>query len=161
MTKNFSINPATNIQKEADMAMDNTNTPETATSVTNRDDHITLQALLYAVACIQSLPEDRQERSIMVDMCAQARHMAGDEIARPLWSVEHHVGYEIDLWPAHGGDEPGNLYTEDEYDMRDNVRRWIDKRKARFAETGALEDAPPSEVVKFIGGADDLEGEAA
>lgn len=32
MTKNFSINPATNIQKEADMAMDNTNTPETATA---------------------------------------------------------------------------------------------------------------------------------
>lgn len=139
---------------------DNTTTTTPAATPMKRGDYITLQALLYAVAYIQKLPEDRQERSNMVDMCAHARRMAGPDFALRLWSVEHHVGHEIDLWPAHGGDTPGGLYTDAEYDTRDEVRAWINEQDARFRRTAALKDAPPSEVVKFIGGPDDLEGEA-
>lgn len=160
MTKTNPTITETTIHKEADMALDTMKTPKAATPM-NRGDYITLQALLYAVAFIQKLPEDRQERSSMLDMCATARRMAGADLALRLWSVEYHVGYEIDLWPAHGGDTPGGLYTEAEYDQRDEVRAWINKHDAQFRRTAALEDAPPSEVVKFIGGPDDLAGEAA
>lgn len=148
-------------QMEANMALNNTTTPKTATPLLNRGDYITLQAMIYAVACIQKLPEDRQERSSMVDMCATARRMGGGGIAHYLWSVEHHVGYEIDLWPAYGGDDPSGLYTDEETATRDTVRAWIDDHDAQFRRTLALKDAPPSNVVKFLDGPDDMEGEAA
>lgn len=145
------------------MTINITTATPAATPAISRGEYITFQALLYAIACIQNLPQDRQERNNMVDMCSIARRIADNNIGLLLWNVEYHVGYEIDLWPAHGGDEPGGLYTDDDYDTRDAVRVWINTRKARFTETGALSDAPPSEVVKFIdairGGRE--EGEAA
>jgi hypothetical protein len=39
------------------------------------------------------------------------------------------------------------------------VRALINKRKERFARTGALVDAPPSDVIRFFG-FDGSEGEA-
>lgn len=131
--------------------------PEAAT---NRESYITLQALLYAVARIQTLPEDQQEYSNMANMCALARRVGGQELAFILWGVEHHVGHEINLWPADHGDEPDNHYTDEEVDHQNAVRSQINAWKARFEETGALLDAPSSDVIKFLGSADD-QGEAA
>ena len=39
------------------------------TSITGRDGFIVPQAMLYAIGYIQSLPEERQEWSNMLDMC--------------------------------------------------------------------------------------------
>lgn len=133
---------------------------ETASAATpDRDALVTFKALLYAIGCIQSLPKDQQERSDMVHMCAIARRFNAP-LSVMLWSVEHHIGHKIDLWPAHGGDEPAGLYSDQEIDTRDTVRAWIDERAAQFQRTLAATDAPPSNVVTFIGGPGD-EGEAA
>lgn len=137
--------------------------PETASaamSANAREGFTLLKGLLYAIGCIQSLPDDRQERSDMIEMCAIARRVLTsgpeDVMLNLLWSAEHHIGQKIDLWPAHGGEELNGLYTDEELDRRDDVRGWIDDREAQFQKTGALKDAPPSNVVTFIDGPDDL-----
>lgn len=142
-------------------------TASAATSGSARNNYVDLKALLYAIGCIQSLPAHRQERSDMIDMCSMVRRVEDNGRGTPLlpnllWSVEHHIGHKIDLWPAHGGDGPGGTYSDVEMDRRDTVRAWIDDREAQFLETQAAKDAPPSGVVKFIDG-DDLneEGEVA
>ena len=127
-------------------------TPATATPVPNRDDHITLQALIYAVACIQSLPEDRQERINMIEMCAIARRIITPTLSFVLFGVEGHVGHAVDVWPAHGGGEANGLYTDEELDRRDFVRNEVTAMQAKFAASKALIDAPPSTVVRFLDG---------
>lgn len=130
-----------------------------ATSDAALDGNITLQALLYAVACIQNLPKDRQERSNMVAMCALARDSDGP-LPFLLWGVEHHVGHEIDLWPVHGGDGSNGEYTDAELNARDTVRAQIADWKRQFEASGALKDAPPSNVITFLAGAGEAEAEA-
>lgn len=132
---------------------------KTKAATPDRDALVTLKALLYAVGCIQSLPEDQQERSDMVEMCAIARRFQAP-VPLMLWSVEHHIGHTIDLWPPHGSDKPDGLYSDEEIDARNAVRAWIDEHVAQFQRTLAALDAPPSNVVKFIDGPGD-EGEAA
>lgn len=127
-----------------------------ATSGNVYDGYAALKALLYAIGCIQSLPGHRQERSDMIEMCAMVRRLAGSREAEKLllptflWSVEHHLCHKIDLWPAHGGAELNGAYSDEELDWRDAVRAWIDEREALFQLTGAVKDAPPSNVVKFM-----------
>ena len=129
--------------------------PGTVTSIGDGDDRIILKALLYAIANIQTLPDHRQERIDMNDMCALARASLGSHPAsgaNVLWGVEHHVGHEINLWPAHGGEEANGLYSDEELDRRDSVRAQVNEWKARFEDTGSLLDAPPSNAVRFIQG---------
>jgi len=67
--------------------------------VTGRDGFIIGKALVYAVARIQSLPDEKQEWSDMSDMCAIAR--AGDARGVGLLAagVYEHTGALVDLWP--------------------------------------------------------------
>ena len=132
-------------------------TPIPATSVIGRDGHthtgyIAMQAMVYAIARIQSLPEDRQERSNMIEMCAIVRSFSEPAIVGFLYGVEHHVGHAVDLWPAHGGDDANGLYTDEELDRRDFVRKEVTAAQAKFAASKLLIDAPPSSVVRFLDG---------
>ena len=139
-------------------------TASAAMTINAREGYTLLKGLLYGIGSIQSLPEARQERSDMVEMCAIARRVplaSIDQALDLLWSVERHLGHKIDLWPEGGGGEPDGSFSEEEYDLRDDVRYWINMRDARFAASQALKDAPPSNVVTFIGGPDEQEGEAA
>lgn len=71
-------------------------------SVTGREELITKQALVYAIALIQSLPEDAQDYSNMCDMCAIARTIAPIELGQFILQVQRKAGLMIDIWP----DEP-------------------------------------------------------
>ena len=128
---------------------------ETATSVTGRDGYIRLQALLYAVARIQTLPEDQQEYSNMVDMCAIARAMNSPPIWPIVWGVELHVGHEIDLWPAGGGNEVGGAYTDVEIDAKEAQRAKINAAQVSLSSISIELNAPPSNVIKFLDGNED------
>ena len=85
-----------------------------ATSITGRDDYIISQALIYAIARIQSLPDKKQEWSNMCDMCAIAR--AGDARGMGLLAagVYAHTGVLVDLWPD--PDEAGAPVWKADYD---------------------------------------------
>lgn len=108
-------------------------------------------ALIYAVAKVQSLPHDRQELSNMLTWCEAIRGAhTSEHLAHLLWQVEDKVQQEINLWPEHGGEGDGGVYTDEEADRRDTVRAMINDRKARFAASGILSDAPASDVVTFI-----------
>lgn len=138
--------------------LDNTiNTPDVATPIPNFDRidlRVIVQGLLYGIAEIMTLPPEREERSSMLAMCALVRRiMKGDDqgLAYTLWGVEHHVGHGITLWPPGGGTGPTGNYTDAEFEHEDAVRQEIKRRKERFEQTGALVDAPPSDVIKFIG----------
>ena len=122
------------------------NTPNSfgpATSgVTGRDGYIVIQALLYAIARIQSLPADRQEWANMRDMCELVR--AGAD-ARPqfwhiVWGVESHVDQEIDLWPD------SEAMTDADRELRAHLRSRIRKAQARFEATGLALEAPPRAI---------------
>ncbi|MDX0889752.1 hypothetical protein U8C37_06695 [Sinorhizobium medicae] len=71
-----------------------------ATSHTGRDGYIMGQALVYAIAHIQSLPEERQEFSNMCDMCIIARE-SGFSVFLPshITGVFAHTGIKANLWP--------------------------------------------------------------
>ena len=114
------------------------------------DLYATTAGLLYGIAFIQSLPEERQERETMFRMCAIVREAAGPKLAFTLWGIETLVGREIDLWPVDGGSGPGGDYTNEEFDHEAAVRAEIKQRKERFEQTGALIDAPPSDVIRFF-----------
>lgn len=134
------------------------NYPTTTTdlaSMVGRVGYINLKALLYAVACIQTLPGDKQEWSDMCDMCAIARSTLAERPNRGadiLWSVEHHVGHQIDLWPAHGGPEPNGLYSDEDMDRRDAVRSLIDGWATTFRNSPTFENAPASSAIIFVSG---------
>ncbi|SDG28799.1 hypothetical protein PUH89_14865 [Rhodobacter capsulatus] len=83
-------------------------------------------------------------------MCAIMREAVVPKLALTLWGVETLVGREIDLWPAYGGSGPGGNYTDEEFDHKAAVRAEIKQRQERFEKTGALSDAPPSDVIKFL-----------
>lgn len=121
--------------------------------VEGRDGYLPLQAFLYAIARIQTLPDDRQEFSNMAEMCEIVRNqIIANPANRPflahiLGSVESHVGHEIDLWPSGAAD-----YTDEEIDVRDSIRAQVKALKAKFEETGLAIDAPASDVIKSLDG---------
>lgn len=81
-------------------------TPKAAT-ITGRDGYITVKALVYAVACLQSLPDDRAEYSDMADMCEilHASDLPESLLDMILLSVEHHIQRDVDLFPSEGMDD--------------------------------------------------------
>jgi len=83
-------------------------------------------------------------------MCEIMREAVVPKLALTLWGVETLVGREIDLWPVSGGSGSGGDYTNEEFDHEAAVRAEIKQRKERFEQIGALNDAPPSDVVKFL-----------
>jgi len=91
----------------------------------------------------------------MLAMCAIARKITArddNSFAYTLWGAEHHVDCEIDLWPASDGTGPTGDYTDAGFEREVVVRKDVNRLKARFEDTGALLYAPPSDVVKPIGG---------
>lgn len=68
-------------------------------ATTGRDDYIMSQALIYAIAQIQSLPRDRQEFSNMCDMCAIARTINPGTLALIIYETQRRTNTVIDLWP--------------------------------------------------------------
>ncbi|ADE86076.1 hypothetical protein [Rhodobacter capsulatus] len=109
-----------------------------------------IEVLLYGIACIQSLPKEQQEREKMLEMCKIARLRDTPTLALTLWGIETLIGREIDLWPAGGGFRFDGAYSDEELDQEAAVRAEIKQRKERFEETGALIDAPPSDVIRFF-----------
>lgn len=77
----------------------NETTPDSATSVTGHDGYIMGKALAYAIAYIQSLPEERQEFSDMCDMAMIARQRFGVLMPLHVLGVEAHTGQAPDLCP--------------------------------------------------------------
>lgn len=116
---------------------------------------LTSRVLLYAIAQIQSLPVDQREEGLMNVMCALARRKSEGELIDALWSVEHHLGREIDLWPPHGSEDHGGVYSDEQDDFRTFIRNEINVRKARFEETGAAIDPPSTDVITFLNGSED------
>jgi hypothetical protein len=72
------------------------------------------------------------------------------QFAYAVWGVEYHLDEQINLWPAHGGDAPSGHYTDEEFEAEETLRKTITELADRYARSGALVDAPPSDVVKFI-----------
>ncbi|RCW83461.1 hypothetical protein [Paracoccus lutimaris] len=79
-------------------------TTPVAASVTGRDGYIVVKALIYAIARIQSLPEDRQEYSDMLDMCTVLHDLDFPQSMLDMIhsDVEHHMQREVDLYPGEG-----------------------------------------------------------
>ena len=98
------------------------------TSVTGRDGYIVTKALIYAIAHIQSLPEERQEFSDMLDMCSIALASSG-AIFLPahVSTVLNHTGVRVNLWPSGGwlNYEHPEL-TEDDLAMKEAIAQHID-----------------------------------
>lgn len=67
--------------------------------ITGRDSYIIHQALLYAIAHIQSLPDDNQEWNNMRDMCEIARASIRPDTMLSMLTVKHHTGTLPNLWP--------------------------------------------------------------
>lgn len=88
------------------MTKNNTATPKAA-SVTGRDGYIIAKALAYAIARIQSLPDDRQEYGDMLDMCAllHERDLPQSTLDMILLDVERHVQHEVDAYPGEDLDD--------------------------------------------------------
>lgn len=131
-------------------------TAPAATSIPEFDrlaQKVMVQGLLYGIAHIQSLPSERQELGSMFEMCALVRKITDAQDVRSfaytLWGVEHHIGSEIDVWPR---PHPGGSCTDEEVERGALVRGVIDFFADRFAKSGALIDAPPSDVVRFYDG---------
>lgn len=74
-------------------------TSANSTSMTGRDSVIMGKALVYAIAHIQSLPEEQQEFSDLCDMALLARERYGVLVPACVLSVEWHSGRTPDLWP--------------------------------------------------------------
>jgi hypothetical protein len=77
-------------------------------SVTGRDGFVMAQALAYAIVCIDSLPEEKQERSNRDDMVALLHAMVPDPVQRERFArgVEAHTGVLPDLTDWKAGDPP-------------------------------------------------------
>ncbi|GHA35037.1 hypothetical protein GCM10007989_33700 [Devosia pacifica] len=93
-----------------------------STSVTGRDGYIVNQALLYAIAHIQSLPEEKQEFSNMCDMCAIVLSDLSAFTANQIRDVALHTGHTVNLWPLE--DE---FYTAAELGRRHDLQRRISR----------------------------------
>lgn len=112
------------------------NANENSNSITGRDGYIVNQALLYAIAHIQSLPEEKQEWSNMRDMCAIVRADMAFFTIQLVCGVEHHTGIVPNLWP-----EPDEYLTEQERYERDSFCRTLHdwKRGMELMMSGKLE----------------------
>ena len=126
------------------------NMPRVKTIVDGLEHRITVYGFLYAIAQIQSLPDDRQEVGYMKRMCRIVREIGGDDLAWMIWGVGHHVGRDPDLWPAHGGSEPDGTYSNSEIGQMEGILDKIAEYKDGYRAGPMLESAPPSDVVKFI-----------
>jgi hypothetical protein len=75
-------------------------------SVTGRDGLIVAKALAYAIAFIDSLPEEKQERSDRADMVALLHAAVSDPVQRERLarSVEANTGVLPDLTDWKAGD---------------------------------------------------------
>ncbi len=145
---------------------DYNDTASPATSVTGRDTYITLKALLYAIATIQSLPEEDREYGDLCDMTALVRAMA-ENMARAdathdqpvllshcLLEVGRHTGQMPDLWPNDLGDEMSEIYTPRELAMMGAVKATVEGMRKDMATflakfnrdegLGSLRDAQPA-----------------
>lgn len=88
----------------------------TQDEITGRDNYITGQALVYAIAAIQSLPEERQEHSNMLDMCDLARAtFEPTTLAHVVAGVEHHTQESVDLHFPQGDEQTAEdvIYEND------------------------------------------------
>ncbi|MDQ7777687.1 hypothetical protein [Paracoccus aminovorans] len=117
---NPTSNETSNHKENASMANNNTPTPEAA-SITDRDGYIVAKALAYAIARIQSLPDDRQEHGDMLDMCALLRghDLPQSMLDMILLDVERHAQQEVDVYPG-----------EELHDERQAMRERLDAMKA-------------------------------
>ncbi|KRW96245.1 hypothetical protein [Paracoccus sp. MKU1] len=107
------------------MSNSNITTTTEAASVTGRDGYIVAKALVYAIAHIQSLPEERQEYGDMLDMCdlVYKSGLPQSLIDMIVHDVERHVRQEVNLYPLEGMDKE-----------RSAMRARIDAMKAALAE---------------------------
>jgi hypothetical protein len=73
-------------------------------SVSGRDDLVLSQALIYAIALIQSLPARDQSYSNMCDMCAIARTFEPTALGLHIFEVQQKTGLAVDIWPEDDAD---------------------------------------------------------
>lgn len=68
--------------------------------VVMRDPHVTVLAILSAIATFQSRPADQKQLFNVSMACKMLRDdLAIDTMAFLVWNVERHLACEIDLWP--------------------------------------------------------------
>lgn len=104
-----------------------------AKNITGRDSDILIKGLLYAIATIQNLPEHRQERSDMRDMCAIIRAHNPRTLMHVVYEVQAHTGADIDLWPT--DDESlteaerrdGEAFKADVSSYSENLKRQLEE----------------------------------
>ncbi|MCM2504106.1 hypothetical protein NDN16_10525 [Aureimonas altamirensis] len=88
----------------------------TSNDITGRDGYIVTQALIYAIAHIQNLPEEDQEWANMRDMCRLVRASTSPFIPQFMLSVKNHTGTLPNLWPEEEGDlSASELTARDEF----------------------------------------------
>lgn len=116
-----------------------------ATSVTGRDGYITLKAMLYAIASIQSLPEENREYGDLQDMLLLVRAKAWDMsrndathdvpvlLCHAMLEVNRHTGQMPDLWPNDFGEDLADIYEPYDIALRDAVYATIDGMKKDMA----------------------------
>ena len=92
-----------------------------------------LQALIYAIACIQALPEDRQDYSTMRYLCNLVCASASSEqVALILAMIEHKLGREIELFEEPDDDEVEYL------GYINYMRQLTDEHRQEFESAGVL-----------------------
>lgn len=127
---------------------------EHATSYTGRDGYIMGQALVYAIAHIQSLPREKQEYSNMCDMCIIARE-SDSSFFLPSYviSVFGHTGIKVDLWPeGEPVDERGIAQREAIETCLATWQEFIAKREAVKRNDGLVPADIPTFIRSFIDG---------
>jgi len=104
-------------------------TKKRATSYTGRDGYIMGQALVYAIAHIQSLPDEKQEFSNMCDMCIIARE-AAFSVFMPshVATVFAHTGAKVDLWPEGEPTDEGSIA------QRESINTFLEEWQALNAQ---------------------------
>ena len=101
-------------------------------NVTGRDDFIEAKALIYAIACIQNLPEERQEWSDMRDMCAIARTIQPGMLGSLIYETQRHTGTVIDIWPDHD-DDLREADRREKKAFKFAVESYVEERKKQYA----------------------------
>lgn len=127
------------------------------TEITGRDGYIQGQALIYAIAAIQNLPDEKQEYSNMLDMCSFARATFGAvSLAHVVNDVEAHTDMSIDLHFPEGDERTAeNIVYKLDYrfaveELREArakaVREAVDDKKRRFRIGDAAHNASPKKL---------------
>ncbi len=133
-----------------------------ATPMTPREVEPERHVLLYAIAQMQSLPDDRQDAGLMDRCCRQVRSSIDCVLlAGLLFVVEHDLEREINLWPDACGNDLDGTYTEDQIVLRDTVRTMVNDLKGRFAGSRTPPNTPASDAPKPIEGRDYQHGRVA